>query len=261
VRLGLVSYLNTAPFRWGLRETEDATCVDAVPSELLALLAEGEVDAATLPSVDLLTHPTLAALPGGCIASRGAAHSVRLFSRIPLRSVQTVALDASSHTSSALTRIILHERGIHPTFVDMPPDLPRMLAEADAGLLIGDPCMHADDPELLVTDLGAEWLELTDLPFVFALWVARAESEYAALNAVIVDAKNRGLAQLERIAQEEAASLGLDRQVCLTYLRDQMRYDLDAPERVGLERFRRMAVKQGLIHDVGPVRFALEDSP
>jgi chorismate dehydratase len=261
LRFGLVRYLNTSPFRCGLGEVESASWVEEVPSRLLPLLEEGAVDAAVLPSLDLLTHPTLATLPGGCIASHGAAYSVRLFSRIPLRSVQAVALDISSRTSSALARILLEERDIHATFVDRPPDLGAMLADADAALLIGDPCMQIDASDLLVTDLGEEWLRLTGLPFVFALWAAQPGADHAALNALISDAKKTGLTQVERIATEEAERLGLDRELCLTYLRDHMHYDLNAPERVGLERFRRLAVKHGLIPNAGAIRLALEESP
>jgi hypothetical protein len=36
-----------------------------------------------------------------------------------------------------------------------------------------------------------------------------------------------------------------------------MRYDLDDRARAGLERFRQLAVAQGLIADAGPVRFDL----
>lgn len=258
-RLGLVSYLNTAPFRCGLRESQGVSWVNEVPSRLLPLLQKGGVDAAILPAFDLLTHPELAVLPSACIASRGPALSVKLFSRIPLRAATMVALDASSRTSAALTRIMLHMQGLHPAFVEMEPDLERMLAEADAALLIGDPCMRAKAAALLVTDLGEEWLRLTGLPVVFALWAARPGSNCAGLNALVAGAKEKGLAQLEAIAAAESARLGLERELCLTYLRDHMRYDLDAETRAGLERLRQLAAKQGLIPDAGPLRFPLED--
>ncbi len=127
--------------------------------------------------------------------------------------------------------------------------------------MIGDPCMRADATDLLVTDLGEEWLHLTGLPFVFALWVARPDSDQAALSAAVGEAARKGVARVEAVAAEEAERLGLERDLCLTYLRDCMRYHLDADSRAGLERFRRMAVEHGLIPDAGPVRFALEESP
>jgi chorismate dehydratase len=251
---GLVSYLNTSPFRFGLRELGQTRWRNEVPSRLLALLQEGDVEAAILPAFDVLRHPELPVLPGSCIASRGGAHSVKLFSRIPLGRATTVALDASSHTSAALTRIVFGLQQRTPSFVEMDPDLPRMLAAADAALLIGDPCMRADTSGLLVTDLGEEWLRLTGLPFVFALWAARPDADCAELTDVVTRAKWIGVAQVERVAQEESERVGLPRDICLTYLRDHMRYDLDQSALAGLERFRRLAVDQGLIPDAGPIR-------
>jgi chorismate dehydratase len=258
--LGLVSYLNTSPFRYGLRQLGHTNWVNDVPARLLPLIESGQVSAAILPVFDVLSNPALPVLPGSCIASRGAALSVKLFSRIPLRQAATVALDASSHTSAALTRVTLAMQGCHPTYVTMPPDLTAMLRGADAALLIGDPCMRADAGGLVVADLGEEWLRLTGLPFVFAVWAARTEADSPALTRLIAEAKQAGISNIEKVADEESARIGLSRDECLVYLRDHMRYDLDKPEQMGLERFRQLCVEQKLIPDAGPVRF-VETSP
>jgi chorismate dehydratase len=135
-----------------------------------------------------------------------------------------------------------------------------MLAAADAALLIGDPCMRADAGGLVVTDLGEEWLRLTDLPFVFAVWAARPGADFPALTRLIAEAKQTGVSNAEAVAHEESARLGFSREECLVYLRDHMRYDLDKPEQMGIERFRQLCVEQKLIPDAGPVRF-VETSP
>jgi chorismate dehydratase len=257
-RLGLVSYLNTSPFRYGLQELGHTNWINEVPSRLLPLLESGEVEAAVLPALDALTHPELPLLPGSCIASHGTAYSVRLFSRIPLRQATTVALDTSSHTSAALTRIVLAHMGCSPAFIPMAPDLDAMLSAADAALLIGDPCMRADSSGLVVTDLGEEWLRLTGLPFVFAVWAARPGSDLAALTSLIARAKEIGRAAVEQVAREGSQRLGLDRELCLVYLRDHMRYDLTEPELAALEKYRQLCVAQNLIPDTGRVRVELE---
>jgi len=257
-RLGLVSYLNTAPYRYGLRELGHTDWAEEVPAKLLPLLQSGEVEAAILPALDVLAQPGLLALPSCAIASFGPALSVKLFSRIPLRQATSVALDSSSHTSAALARVALAEMGRHPTFVDMAPDLEKMLASADAALLIGDPCMRADGSGLLAADVGELWLELTGAPCVFALWAARPGADCEALDTLVTKAKETGASQIGRVAELESARLGFRREEVLTYLRDHMRYDLDGPTRVGLEKFRRLLVKHGLIADHGPVRYQLE---
>ena len=50
-----------------------------------------------------------------------------------------------------------------------------MLRVADAALLIGDPALRIDPARLptMFTILGAEWVEMTGLPMVFAVWAGR----------------------------------------------------------------------------------------
>jgi len=257
-RLGLVAYSNVSPFRYGLRRM-GVEFVDEVPAKLLPRLESGEVEAAILPVADVLAHPELAALPSTCIASDGTAMSVKLFSHIPPRFAESVALDADSHTSAALTQIVLDAYGAHPQYLTTPPDLEQMLSRADAALLIGDPCLCAQpDKDLLVTDLGMAWKELTGLPFVFAVWATREGTDYTALDALIREALEIGRNDLPTVAAEEAARLGLKPETMLIYLRDSLRYHLEDPYRAGLERFRQMAVFRGLLGDAKPVRFALE---
>ena len=52
-----------------------------------------------------------------------------------------------------------------------------MLDEADSALIIGDPALHID-PQASpfdVYDLGREWIEMTGLPMVFAVWAGPRE--------------------------------------------------------------------------------------
>ena len=60
----------------------------------------------------------------------------------------------------------------------MAPDVEKMLAEHDAGLVIGDPALKIDRSRYLTYDLAEEWIRLTGKPFVFAFWAVRQ----AALN-------------------------------------------------------------------------------
>ena len=52
-----------------------------------------------------------------------------------------------------------------------------MLGKADAALLIGDAALRVDPATLPfeTLDLGAEWIALTGLPMVFAVWAGRKE--------------------------------------------------------------------------------------
>jgi len=255
VKLGMISYLNTAPFRYGFSGLEGVELVEALPANLLHLVEDGEVEAAIMPAFDALSHPELAVIPGTCIASLGAAWSVKLFTRIALRFATTVALDTSSHSSAALVRLVLEEHGAHPMFVNMPPDLDAMLARADAALLIGDPCLQARPAaDIMQVDLGEEWHRLTGLPFVFGLWAARPGADIAPLAPVISEALDRGLQHLDRVVEAEAGRAGLPPEGIMSYLRDYMRYHLDESCLAGLEQFRQRLVAAGLLAEAGPVR-------
>ncbi len=252
----MISYLNTAPFRYGLRQMSDVELVEAVPAKMLSLVESGEVETAIMPAFDVLSHPELVALPGTGIAVAEVAYSLKLFHRVPLRFAKTVALDTSSRTSAALTRLVLEHHGAHPKFFDAAPDLDQMLASADVALLIGDPCLQADASNVLVTDLGEEWRRMTGLPFVCALWAAPPGVDAAGLTDVVTRALDIGLNSLPRVVEEEAGRAGLAPEGIMSYLRDYMRYHLDDACLAGLERYRQMLVGQGLLAEARPVQFA-----
>src|SRR3569833_2887113 len=87
-----------------------------------------------------------------------------------------MAADPSSRTSVQLARVIIRERYRNaPAISSEPPILSQLLSLADAALIICDPALQLD--QLLTgyqyLDLGAEWMALTGLPFVFAAWAGK----------------------------------------------------------------------------------------
>lgn len=242
IRIGAVRYLNTKPLIFGLADLlPHAELVLDLPSRLADGLAGGSLDAALIPSVEYLRDPSYTIISDACIACRGPVLSVKLFSRTPLAGIRTLALDEGSRTSVALVRILLKER------FDLIPRLQPLAigaavadVAADAVLVIGDRAMHlpGGGPFAEVWDLGDEWVRWTGLPFVFAMWVARAGFDAADVARPLSAARDLGLANLQTIASAEAAQLGLSRPQCLSYLRDNLYFFLGPREREGLERFR-----------------------
>ena len=111
VRIGAVTYLNTKPLVSGLSdETPDIEMVYDYPSRLADRLRQGSLDIALIPSIEYLRNPSYRIVSDACIACRGPVLSVKLLSRVPRRSIQTLALDAGSRTSGILARILLWER-------------------------------------------------------------------------------------------------------------------------------------------------------
>lgn len=173
----------------------DVDLVKANPADLAERLIDGTLDVAPIPAIEYARHARdLILLPDIAITSFGEVQSILLLSKVPAEQLdgRTVALTNASRTSQVLARILLAKRwGVTATFAEMPSDLPSMLRDADAALLIGDDALRAywDTPEHLVTyDLGTEWTAWTGLPMVYAVWAARrdfADADPAAMREVI----------------------------------------------------------------------------
>jgi chorismate dehydratase len=121
-----------------------------VPSQCAALLHRGEVDVGLIPSIEYL-RGRYAIVPDIAIASRGPVSSVMLYTTRPMAEVRSIALDTSSRTSVALTRILCaREFRIQPMFEAHGPDLESMLVRNDAALIIGDQALFADASQAAV---------------------------------------------------------------------------------------------------------------
>ncbi|HUY35991.1 MAG TPA: menaquinone biosynthesis protein [Pirellulales bacterium] len=246
LRLGAVNYLNTKPLIHGLAAlAPEAKLVLDLPSRLADGLAAGRLDVALIPSIEFFQDPAYTIVSDACIACRGPVMSVKLFSRVPIERIGTLALDEGSRTSVALVRILLKERfRLEPRLEPLPIGAGIHDTRADAVLLIGDRAMRSAGGSFAeVWDLGDEWCRWAKLPFVFAMWVARPGVERNGLDAALSAARDSGLAHLEQIAQAEAAPLGLSRPECVAYLRDNLYFRLGSRERQGLDVFYRLARK------------------
>src|SRR5262249_8034640 len=144
VRIGAVSYLNARPLVEGLSRQPRFEVRYDLPSACARLLHGGEIDLGLIPSIEYARGSGYAIVPDCAVASDGAVASVAIFTSVPIERVRTLALDTSSRTSVALTRVMAARHfGIAPVFVDHRPDLPAMLERAQAALLIGDPALFA----------------------------------------------------------------------------------------------------------------------
>jgi chorismate dehydratase len=249
-RLGAVDYLNARPLVFGLELRNDLFSVRFdVPSKCAALLHEGSIDVGMIPSIEYLrgTVPYLIA-DGMGIISDGPVASVAVFSTMPIEQVSSIAVDTSSRASVGLLQILCRESfGVEPEFVPMPPAIDAMLSRCEAALLIGDPALYLDYRArgLLKIDLGDRWKALTGLPFVWAFWAGRTGALSSAAIAALTEARDSGVAASDAIADAycgpERAALGR------AYLRDNIRYDLDAHAIEGLKAYFQLAERHGVI--------------
>jgi chorismate dehydratase len=258
LRISAISYLNTAPLMWDFDHGTAGSEFEisyTLPSACARALEAGTADIGIIPAAAYAQVPGLMVLPGVAIASRRPVRSILLVSRVPVEKIRTVALDTSSMTSVALTKVLFEKwLGGSRTFTPMPPNIEEMLARHDAGLLIGDPALQIDRSRYFTLDLAEEWIRHTGKPFVFAFWAIRQDAVREAepsqgLAAIFQQSCDHGLepASLGYIAREWAPRLGLNESDVRSYLTDNIYYQLDPPCLEGLQLFYRYAAEIGAL--------------
>jgi chorismate dehydratase len=286
LRISIVQYLNTAPLVWSftngpLRGKYDLSFT--VPSQCAEDLRTGRADVAIIPAIEYQRIKDLVVLPDMSIASKKQVRSLLLISKKPVREVRSLALDRSSRSTQALTRILCAEKWkIAPNFSEATPNLPEMLTQSDAALLIGDPALRISlglekdsrpgaegeaicptamlgitRAELLyVYDVVGEWRSLTGLPAVLAVWAARCDVATPDVAADFISSRDFGLAHISEISFEAARELELPAPALESYLRRNIDFSLDAENLRGLNSYYQYAARLGLIPQAKPVEWA-----
>lgn len=266
LRISAISYLNTAPLMWDFEHGGAGRDFDisyTLPSACARALAEGTADIGIIPAAAYAEIPGLQVLPDVAIASRRAVRSILLVSKVPIEQIRTVALDTSSMTSVALTKVLFEKwLGGGRTFTAMAPDIDAMLAEHDAGLLIGDPALKIDRAHYHTIDLAEEWIRHTGKPFVFAFWAVRSAALADAapaldLSAVFQRSRDHGLepSSLNQIAREWAPRLDIAAANVRSYLTQNIHYQLDAGCLEGLQLFYKYAAEIGALPAAPELQF------
>jgi len=263
LRIGAVSYLNTLPLVEGMKQGVAADRIAlsyATPAVLADRMAGGELELALLPVIELARIPDLELVPGLGIVTRGPSRSVLLVSRCPADSVESIALDPESRTSNALARVLLDRVwNRRPEIRVGGPGLEESLSRADAAVRIGDKALVEPlPPDAFVYDLGQVWTDLTQLPFVFAVWAARVgvvdQELYRALHA----SRRQGSRVIDRIAAEYTWNGEHYADIAREYLTRHIHYRLGSSELRAIEAFFGAAHELGLIDSVPQVRLALQ---
>lgn len=286
LRISIVQYLNTAPLVWGfthgpLRGKYDLSFT--VPSQCAEALRTGAADIAIIPAIEYQRIPSLVVLPDLAIASKQKVRSLLLVTKKPVREVRSIALDSSSRSTQALTRILCADHwNIAPQFFEATPNLATMLQQADAALLIGDPALRlsvvtennsapGENGEFICSGIAAgvphienvhiydiveEWKSTTGFPAVLAVWAGRSEAVTPEVVADFAASRDYGVARIAEIAAESVRELNLPQRTLESYLRDNIDFSLDEKNRRGLELYFSKAAQLGLIQEARPIVWA-----
>lgn len=258
VRVGAVNYLNTKPLIHNLEHIAPHWLLELkVPSHLAKDLAAEKLDIALIPVIEYFRQPNYRIIPGISIASHGPVLSVTLFSKVPWPDIKSISLDEGSKTSVALLKILSKKlHNIDFATLPLPMSADPEKVTTDGVLLIGDRAMKACLSGFpFAYDLGKEWHDFTNLPFVYAIWAVHESAFGENLTKYFAMSKKAGLSQVNDIANQESKVLGLDAGFCRGYLSHIIQYNLGSKEIAGLELYRSLAFDNGLIDQERSIEF------
>ena len=236
-KIAAISYLNTIAFLYGIRH-EGSLCAElllAPPSENVRSFIEGKVDLALVPAAVVSTLKDAQVITDYCIGAVGPVRTVMIVSNTPIEQVRRIWLDAHSRTSVQLAGYLAKNRWkIAPEWLNMDDykllDNPQ---QGDAYLIIGDKCFGYEGRFAYNYDLAEEWIAQTNLPFTFALWVARK-----GLSFEVHDALQRSLTYgVEHIYEAIAESSWAESDYAYGYLTQNIDYLFDTQKNKALKKF------------------------
>lgn len=244
-RVGSVKALNAVPLTRGL----ESEIIYDTPANLAQMLQRDKLDAALVSIVEPLFHDRYDILDGIAVASLGEVKSVFLAHRKPLEDAEEVFCDPASLTSVTLMKVLLAERGLKPAFT--PLESYADAKEKDFVLLIGDPALDfffANEPQPTheIFDLGAAWTELTQLPFVYAVWAMRRNAHTVGLRRQLREARDFGLDTMDHLIHSRTEYTEDFRK---DYFGWHIHYHLGTDEKRGIAKFIELLRKHGF----GPV--------
>ncbi len=176
IKISVVSYLNSKPFIYGLSHSKLINEIDLqldIPSVCAQKLISGKVDIGLIPVAGLPKLKEKYIISDFCIGAEGKVASVMLYSNVPLYEIKNILLDYQSNTSVLLVKVLAHNFWkINPQWIPAKTGYENDVKENTAAVIIGDRTFGIENKYAYSYDLAEEWQKFTQLPFVFACWVA-----------------------------------------------------------------------------------------
>jgi len=262
VSLGVIEFINTIPIYFGLQTDPLAiTRVVANPAQLNERMTQGLLDVSPVSSAHYLRHKDrYVLLDDLSVSSYGSVDSVLFLTQMPFErwlqqtTPSPIAVPNDSETSIALLGHLLQQE----SGLDYRPQMvvyeasqyQEALQQYGAVLIIGDRALSSQQQlptaSYYCTDLAQWWVSQTQLPFVFAVWVAQKPwsqkhpDTLKQLNQQLVTAKTRFfqspelLAAAIQLAQQET---GLPADLIHRYWHQSLNYDLTSDHHRALQHF------------------------
>jgi len=259
-KIGMVRYINVAPIHETWKRTvceKSWQIIEAAPSLLNKMLAQGEIDLGFVSSFEYGNHPgQYRILPDLSISANGHVGSVFLFSKIPIEQLDNahILLSSQSETSVCLVKIILEN------FYDLKPSyksgdiFDNRCENCQAVLAIGDDALRLVENRSYPYsyDLGDIWKQKTGLPFVFSVCAVRNQfyqeqrKTLASIHKELIRCRDQGKRKLRTICEWSAPRIPMSEEKCYQYL-TAIEYDLCNEKQKALTTFFSYLINRGEI--------------
>lgn len=240
--IGITDALALAPLTYGLKRQplpDNIRLNAGTLKENAKKLREGEIEIALISPLDYaLSKETWHIVPGIGLASTGKAKHVQLFFKKDLKEIQTIAVDQNASGEDVLLKIVMREKYEQsPEYIYMPANMDTMLGQADAALIVGDAALSYYNDYPTRIDLNEEWLDLTGLPFVYALWMGRDMTVSKEDVKLIQTSYHLGINNLQHIAREYASEKEENWSFYFDYINHELNFSFAEHEEDGLLEF------------------------
>ena len=239
IRISAVSFLNTYPFIYGLKNSSVIDKIDLsvdIPSICARKLLDGTVDIGLVPVTAMSALNFCDIISPYCIGAIQKVRTVMMFSKAQLIDLKKIYLDYQSNTSNQLIKVLsTFYWKIKVEFEMIEPDQSVELTENEARVVIGDRVFEFEKKYPFVFDLAEEWNRFTNLPFVFAAWVSNKTIDIDFKNE-FNEALKDGINSIDRMLAENFQQVnsfpGVD-----TYYTQNISYQLDNLKEEGMKLF------------------------
>ncbi|MBC2704195.1 MAG: menaquinone biosynthesis protein [Desulfobacula sp.] len=267
--MGKISYINDAPVYYGLDHgllPDWLRMVSDVPSVLNRKIKTGQIKVSPISAAFYaMNHRELLLLPDLSISCNGKVLSVILASNYEIDDLEgkKVMLSQESASAASFLKMIFSRKKVTPVYEVGPVNNYQEISKsADAVLVIGDTALkHPWDQTFeYCIDLGQLWYEMTQLPFVFAVWAVRRSfaqkypSRVKEIHKLLLESKKQGYQHIDKIVEAGTDKLNLEQSVIKEYF-DLLYCDLDDRKIKAMRLFFDSLLDQGILSEKADIEF------
>ncbi|WP_051012462.1 menaquinone biosynthetic enzyme MqnA/MqnD family protein [Desulfobacula toluolica] len=269
VYMGKISYINASPVYYGLDHgllPHWLAMISDVPSVLNRKIITGQIEVSPISAAFYaMHHRELLLLPDLSISCHGRVLSVILASNYAIDDLEgkKVMFTRESASAASFMKMIFNQRKVSPVYEIGSVNNCRMVSESvDAALVIGDAALRQPWDQVFeyTIDLGQLWFEMTQLPFVFAVWVVRRSfaQKYPFLvkdiHQLLLESKKQGYQHMDEVVEAGKTKLNLERSIIKEYF-DLLYCDLDDKKIKAMQMFFNSLLDQGILKEKTDIRF------